>query len=603
MIVPMMRYSILMYDGDAAAFLQYLQELGVVDLVRTDSEPAEGSAEALQNLRRISQAIKLLSAYRSGNTVEMAMERQQGDLVAILEETEALKAEKEMVESDLLRLQKELDEVTPWGNFSPELFDTFNEMGRTVRFYACPIAREAQLLALDLPLFEISRSAKELFFVTVSSGPLSLEGLPITEWKAPRAPYSVILTELAWKQKRMGEVVQRFTELALLVPFLEGEKNRWHDQMDHTDFLHQGRSAAGEKLALFTGYVPVDQVVGFEAFLADHPVLFFTERVSRKEKAPVLLRNGRFARLFEPIAKLYRLPLYQELDLTALFAPFFMMFFGFCLGDAGYGLVLFFGAWLAKRKVKAPWKPIMDLVRVLGVATFFFSLLTGSLFGMKLGTYAPFEGLNRFFLTDTNLFYLALTLGVIQILFGMGVKVANLVYQQGFRAAISSLSWLLFFVSILLFYGLSQVPEWGVSLFGVGHQVVMGLCAVGIFFFNSPGKSLFLNVGTGVWDSYNMATGLLGDVLSYVRLFALNLSGAVLGGVFNSLAFGLSPDIPVVGWLVTLLILLFGHSLNLFMNALGALVHPMRLTFVEFYKNAGFSGGGKMYQPFSKRAR
>ena len=100
-----------------------------------------------------------------------------------------------------------------------------------------------------------------------------------------------------------------------------------------------------------------------------------------------------------------------------------------------------------------------------------------------------------------------------------------------------------------------------------------------------------------------MATGLLGDVLSYVRLFALNLSGGVLGGVFNDLAFGLSPDIPVVGWVVTFLILLFGHSLNLFMNVLGSLVHPMRLTFVEFYKNAGFAGGGKEYAPFSRRAR
>ena len=98
-------------------------------------------------------------------------------------------------------------------------------------------------------------------------------------------------------------------------------------------------------------------------------------------------------------------------------------------------------------------------------------------------------------------------------------------------------------------------------------------------------------------------SGLLGDVLSYVRLFALGISGAVLGLVFNDLAMKMSPDVPVVGFLVSALILLFGHSMNIFMAGLGAFVHPMRLTFVEFYKNAGFEGGGKKYIPFSRRAK
>ncbi len=98
-----------------------------------------------------------------------------------------------------------------------------------------------------------------------------------------------------------------------------------------------------------------------------------------------------------------------------------------------------------------------------------------------------------------------------------------------------------------------------------------------------------------------MVTGLFGDVLSYIRLFALGLSSAILGNVFNSLAFGLAPDVPVAGAIVTIIILIIGHSINLFMSALGSLVHPMRLTFVEFYKNAGFTGGGKSYEPFKKQ--
>ncbi len=93
-------------------------------------------------------------------------------------------------------------------------------------------------------------------------------------------------------------------------------------------------------------------------------------------------------------------------------------------------------------------------------------------------------------------------------------------------------------------------------------------------------------------------TGLLGDILSYVRLFALGLSGGILASVFNSLAAGMSPDNAIAGPIVMVLIFLIGHSINMFMNILGAMVHPMRLTFVEFFKNSGYEGGGQGVQAF-----
>jgi V/A-type H+-transporting ATPase subunit I len=97
-----------------------------------------------------------------------------------------------------------------------------------------------------------------------------------------------------------------------------------------------------------------------------------------------------------------------------------------------------------------------------------------------------------------------------------------------------------------------------------------------------------------------MITGVFGDILSYIRLFALGTSGAILGLVFNNIAISMSPDVPVVGQIIFVLIVVFGHGINIFMSSLGSFVHPMRLTFIEFYKNAGFAGGGKPYRPFSK---
>jgi V/A-type H+/Na+-transporting ATPase subunit I len=109
-----------------------------------------------------------------------------------------------------------------------------------------------------------------------------------------------------------------------------------------------------------------------------------------------------------------------------------------------------------------------------------------------------------------------------------------------------------------------------------------------------------MNVGVGLWTTYNMVTGILGDLLSYIRLFALGISSAIMGFVFNSLAVEMSGSIPVLSILIMIIILVIGHSINIFMSGLGAFVHPLRLTFVEFYKNAGFSGGGKQYNPFRK---
>ena len=121
-----------------------------------------------------------------------------------------------------------------------------------------------------------------------------------------------------------------------------------------------------------------------------------------------------------------------------------------------------------------------------------------------------------------------------------------------------------------------------------------------MFFFNSPGKNIFVNFGLGIWNTYNNVSGLVGDLLSYIRLFAIGLSGGILATVFNDLATGLSPDIPVVRELMILLILLVGHGINLFMSSISSFVHPMRLTFVEFYKNAGFEMAARQFEPLTK---
>ena len=226
-------------------------------------------------------------------------------------------------------------------------------------------------------------------------------------------------------------------------------------------------------------------------------------------------------------------------------------------------------------------------------------LLTGGFFGFSIyDINIPFiQALKeRVLLNNDKLFNLSLLLGGIQILFGMLVKVANRTKQHGFMYSLSTIGWFVLILSVAVAGLFPQV----LPMFGTLQFVFVIPALILIVFFNSPGKNLIINALTSLWDAYNMATGLLGDMLSYIRLFALGLSGGILASVFNSLAEGMSPDVTILKQIVFIVIFLFGHTINIFMNVLGSLIHPIRLTFVEFYKNAEFEGGGKKYTPFKK---
>ncbi|GHV63599.1 hypothetical protein FACS1894195_5780 [Bacteroidia bacterium] len=256
----------------------------------------------------------------------------------------------------------------------------------------------------------------------------------------------------------------------------------------------------------------------------------------------------------------------------------------------------------------------LKLGQYLGGAAILVGVLTGSFFGISLDavTWSWLQGLKQYFITQANyghyfsdynpMMFVAFAFGIVQILFAMCLNVAKVSKQHGFKYALSETGWVILLVALMFTYGLPYVgiplsPVW--TYIGYG---VMGISAVAICFFNSPDKNIFVNIGMALWGTYNMATGLLGDILSYVRLFALGLTGGILGSVFNMIAMDMTASLPFVPRFVLMfLILLVGHTLNFAIAMIGAFVHPMRLTFVEFYKNAGFEGLGKRYAPFRKR--
>ena len=373
-----------------------------------------------------------------------------------------------------------------------------------------------------------------------------------------------------------------------------------HSQIEFSKVVLNTDSLADNKLMLLEGWAPAQRIEEIKQFLSTQDAYYEIADPTPEDNVPILLNNKGFFRLFEPIMKLYMLPKYNELDLTPFFAPFFMLFFGLCLGDSGYGLFMVLAVTIYRivaKQLSSSMKSILTLVQLLGASTMVCGLLTGTCFGFNLyDINIPFfqSMKETISLDNQQMFNLSLILGGVQIIFGMILKAVNQTIQFGVKYAIATIGWILILVSTAIAFAAPAVMPMG----GTVHAVILIIGALMAYLYNSPGKNIFVNIGLGLWDSYNMATGLLGDILSYVRLFALGLSGGILASVFNSLAVGMSPDNAVAGPIIMVLIFVIGHAINIFMNVLGAMVHPMRLTFVEFFKNAGYEGGGKEYKPF-----
>lgn len=601
----MKKLTFLVYHKEYEEFLNSLRELGVVHIVEKQQGAADNT-ELQENIRlfnRLAATLKLLQNQKHEKNAVIATE---GGTAArgmqVLDEVDALQTEHGKLSQQLQSYAKEKEVLEVWGNFEPTGIQKLKDAGYIIGFYSCSEGNYKEEWETEYNAMIVNRISSKVFFVTVTKAgqevDLDVEQAKLPAYSLSRLEALYDTTEQAIEGNEKKLVALSETD----IPSLKAALKELQSQIEFSKVVLSSEQTAGDKLMLIEGWAPAYSKVEIEAYLNDAHVYYEITDPMPGDNVPIRLNNKGFFAWFEPICKLYMLPKYNELDLTPFFAPFFMVFFGLCLGDSGYGLFLFLGATayrLLAKKVTPSMKSIISLIQVLSASTFFCGLLTGTFFGANIYDldWPIVQRLKHAVLMDNNdMFRLSLILGVIQILFGMVLKAVNQTIQFGFKYAIATIGWIILLVStaVSALFSSSELLSMG----GTAYKVVLCISGAMIFLFNTPGKNIFMNIGLGLWDSYNMVTGLLGDVLSYVRLFALGLSGGILAGVFNSLAVGMSPDNVIAGPIVMVLIFVIGHAINMFMNVLGAMVHPMRLTFVEFFKNSGYEGGGKEYKPF-----
>ncbi len=605
MITKMRKYAFMVYHKEYDAFLSTLRDFGVVHIQEMKSIADNADLQALMGERkRVAALMREFRRLNEENGVKepapaRKLSKEEG--LAFVRRVEELQENKQQLLAVKQSLEKDIDYMSRWGEFSWNNFNRLKKAGWDITFFTCPTSKfePRWVEAYNAVLVNYVQSVTYFITITPEGTPVDIDAerpkMPDRGLAKLRSRYDLLTKEIAHVDEQLkNDAAAECNTLDVIDRGLQNEFNL-------TNAWEQTNREADNKLMFLEGWTTDDKGAQLEQSLDAAGYYFHREEIKENDRVPIKLKNNRYSRLFEPITRMFSLPNYTELDPTPLFAPFFMLFFGLCFGDGGYGLIILILATIFKKKVSPDFRPFVSLFQYLAGMTIVVGALTGSFFGIALADVPALHSIKDYFLSSDNLMTLSIVIGLVHIVFGKVVAAYKVKIQRGVKYSVAPFAWVFVIVSLLLAMGL---PMLDIHLPAMVVNVCYGIAVAGLlvaFLYNSPGKNVFLNFGTGVWNTYNIASGLLGDTLSYIRLFAIGLTGSILGGVFNSLATTMTEGLPVVmRFILMLLILLIGHSLNFGLCMISSLVHPLRLVFVEYYKNSEFEGGGKEYQPFKE---
>lgn len=507
-----------------------------------------------------------------------------------------LKAEK-------TKIYNQLEQIKPWENLDIPLedlghtektyFTTAIISRRTVKDFMDKLEEKQTLSQVELIdkkqddvyiLVVYHESHKEIvedifkeFAVNINefSG---LEGRPKDIIKGFKKKISDINSELKSNRESVKKYVNRNTEFEILYDYYSVERDR------KQALLKMGGTAKTFALEAWVPENKLDTVQKDISKLTDSVYIHF-ENPSEDEDFPILLSNHKLVEPFEAITDLFSLPNCHEIDPNIYMAPFYFVFFGMMLSDAGYGIVLSVVTYIAMKKLHLSGlgKKMTELMFLSGIST----VIWGAIFG---GWFGDIFGIPPIWIDplDDPMAVLALSfvMGIIQIYSGIILKgYKNVRTGHTADAFMDQGLWLVLLTGLIMFAfpQLSSVAKY-VSIFG----------AVGLILTQGRDKkNIIARLMSGVLSLYDV-TGYLSDVLSYSRLLALGISTGVIALVINTMARLIGKNF--IGVIFMVILLIVGHLFNILINVLGAYVHSSRLQYVEFFGEF-YEGGGKAFDP------
>ena len=626
MIQKMKKLTFLVYHREYNRFLVELQKLGVLH-IQPSADQSKAEPDSLRRLKEqlgVVQEVKASLMKLTGMFDEdiVPADADENLVNRVLAIAERLR----IVENTLDKARRDEKLLAPWGDIDKAQMERMHQAGLQEYYYKVSCAYFDRELA-DYSALEVSRDKKFVYFIAFSLDGKEPEGIAALPLTLPAGLYSEVRAQAGVLEEEKRQLIAERQEIAgNRIGCIKAYELELLNKIAREEADLDTLRAAGDTVMVLEGWFPVTQCGAVEDFLKRADVYYEMRDPVDTDTVPTQFCNNRFNRMFERLTKMYGYPCYNEWDPTPVVAPFFTLFFAICMGDAMYGVIMMIYGML-EVSGKAKKTPILgemlhgcgDILIALGAATTVIGLALGTVFGTNIAEWT-FISLSpavkeyyRFvqgnFPGTTYSFQMvaAIIIGVLHLCIAMIVKAVLFSKKEGFMNNLGQWGWTLLMIGGIItgsLWAVGTLSQEATTYVLIGIGAVAALC---IYFLNNVQRlrskfvqGLIINPLAGLYDTYNMASGLLGDVLSYVRLYALCLAGGVLGSAFNSIG-SMCADSFAGGIAVAILIYAIGHLLNLLLSGISAFVHPLRLNFVEYFKNSGYEGRGTAYEPFKNK--
>lgn len=582
---------------DKAAVLEGLQQLGRMHLIPLQPPPKEPEARPPEKAENAYKALQYLTDVRVRR--HQLRSASDFDFNNVMQQALANKQQRREIEDKRDFLLQRIEQLTPWGNFN--LPDHVDELaGYHLWFYRVPHNQLAQLEKLDLPWQRVHHDPRFAFIVVIAKTEPPADALPVPRTHTGALSLETLRRQLDAVEIELEDLQAEHQALSRWIFLLS--QNLAHAE-DQASLKHAGtQTLEQDGILVVQGWLAKRDIPRIEAFAEDHGMALMATLPDPDEIPPTLMDNPPALDGGQDLVSFYETPGYRTWDPSIAVFFSFALFFAMILADAGYSLLL-------AAIVAYYWKRMGDSktgrrFRVLAAwvlgASFIYGVLVGSYFGISppqdslLGAAKLLE-LNDF----DSMMHLSIFIGCLHL----GFANAMVAYQAGrFPANAQPLGWIaVIFGGLFLWLGSGESGP--VILRDLGIVLLMGgVTLVGFFASRRKVDSIktaLLRVLDGLGALTNV-TKMFGDVLSYLRLFALGLASASLAITFNKLAVQVHDAMPGLGLLLSILVLLLGHGINLGLGIVSGFVHGLRLNFIEFF-NWGISDEGYPFRAFEKK--
>ena len=639
MIVPMKKVSLIILGDKKSETLKELRKLGMMHI-----EIAEGTGERINELKgqitmlencifSIEEKVKKITEVKD-ITVEQAL--------AAAEEVASLVEDKKAYQAQQMALNTELERIKSWGDIEPEKITYLAENGVDISLYEMPKA-EYEALGESVKTVKLEETKASVKCLLVKSG-LEGEDEVVESVKAYRFELPKMSTaEMKQKVESLdGSVADIDEKIASYAAYVAGMKNAIKAYEKEIEFEVYATGMADETLssdgennvsvAYFTGYIEAENVDCIKQAAENNSWGLLVEDPTEEDNVPTKLKNNKFVSLIYPLTDfLGTVPGYFEYDISGWFLFFILIFFGMIFGDGGYGLLITAVAAVPIVKSLASKKEVPAtflLVGLFGVATILWGTLTCTWFGLSPEQlpdwlkalsipvisnvnadriWYPFWTQGQAGLTTAqNMQIFCFTLALIQLVIAHIKGVARNRKSLSMLGDVGSILQLIgiYYVVLSLVVN-AQVFSFSLAIGGIPVGLVaIAFVAVGFilsFIFANYAGNIVESILASVKDIVSVLLGVVNvfsDIVSYIRLWAVGLAGAAISSTVNELASPLLGNFMLM--VIAIVLLVFGHGLNMILNVLSVIVHGIRLNTLEFSSHLNMSWSGHKFKPFEE---